>query len=67
MYKVVTNPEEGVEEPPPVVFGDMRELLGGEYVCNVLGRPDGSAVLGIGSHRWVFVKALNVQGVTDIF
>lgn len=74
MYKVVTDPEEGVEEPPPVIFGDMRELLGGEYVCNVLGRPDGSAVLGIGSHSresfdliqhrngspWAFVPAEKV-------
>lgn len=50
MYELVTNPEEGVEEPAPVVYGDMRENLGGEYVANVLCRPDGGAVLGIGSH-----------------
>ncbi|KAF4632481.1 hypothetical protein G7Y89_g5643 [Cudoniella acicularis] len=50
MYELVTNSEEGVEEPLPVHFGDMRELLGGEYVANVLRRPDGSAVLGIGTH-----------------
>ncbi|RDL42386.1 HCP-like protein [Venustampulla echinocandica] len=50
MYELVTNPEEGVEEPPPTHFGDVRELFGGEYAANVLRRPDGSAVLGIGTH-----------------
>ncbi|TGO12688.1 hypothetical protein BTUL_0084g00470 [Botrytis tulipae] len=50
MYELVTNPEEGVEEPAPVVYGDMRENLGGEYVANVLCRPDGGAVLGTGRH-----------------
>lgn len=53
MYELVTNPEEGVEEPPPVHYGDMREQLGGEYVANIVGRLDGSAVLGIGKHRQV--------------
>lgn len=42
-----------MEEPAPKHFGDMRELLGGEYVANVLGRPDGGAVLGFGTHRYV--------------
>jgi WD40 repeat protein len=51
MYELVTNPEEGVEEPSPVHYGDMREMLGGEYVANVLRRPDGGAVIGVGSHR----------------
>ena len=51
MYELVTNPEEGVEEPPPVHFGDMREKLGGEYIANVVKRPDGGAVVGVGSHR----------------
>lgn len=50
MYELVTNPEEGVEEPAPVHYGDMRENLGGEYVANILSRPDGGAVLGIGTH-----------------
>ncbi|CAG8974471.1 hypothetical protein HYALB_00010857 [Hymenoscyphus albidus] len=50
MYELVTNPEEGMEEPSPVNFGDMRELLSGEYVANVLRRPDGGAVIGIGTH-----------------
>ncbi|KAL3423512.1 WD repeat-containing protein [Phlyctema vagabunda] len=50
MYELVTNPEEGVEEPPPVHFGDLRELLGGEYVANVVRRADGGAVVGVGTH-----------------
>lgn len=53
MYELVTNPEEGVEEPPPVHFGDMREKLGGEYIANVVGRPDGGAVVGVGTHRYI--------------
>jgi hypothetical protein len=55
MYELVTNPEEGVEEPSPVHYGDMREQLGGEYAANILGRPDGGAVLGIGTHRYVLI------------
>lgn len=50
-YKLITNSEEGVEEPLPVHHGDVRELLGGEYVANVLRRPDGGAVIGVGTHR----------------
>ncbi|KAK0117921.1 hypothetical protein ONS95_012235 [Cadophora gregata] len=50
MYRLVTNPEEGVEEPLPVHHGDVRELLGGEYVANVLRRADGGAVIGVGTH-----------------
>jgi hypothetical protein len=53
MYELVTNPEEGVEEPLPVHYGDMREMLGAEYVANVLRRPDGGAVVGVGIHRQV--------------
>ena len=53
MYELVTNPEEGVEEPPPVHFGDMREKLGGEYVTNVIRRPIGGSVIGVGTHRYV--------------
>ena len=52
MYELVTDIGEGIEEPPPVNFGDVRELLGGEYAANVVRRFDGSAVLGIGSHRY---------------
>jgi hypothetical protein len=51
MYELVTNPEESVEEPPPAHYGDMREKFGGDYVANVLRRPDGSAVIGVGTHR----------------
>lgn len=50
MYELVRNPEEGVEEPAPTHFGDMREKLGGEYVANVLRRPDGGSVIGVGTH-----------------
>jgi hypothetical protein len=52
LYELVMNPEEGIEEPPPVHFGDLREPLGGEYAVNILRRPDGGAVLGIGAHRY---------------
>jgi SEL1 protein len=51
IYELVTNPEEGVEEPSPSHFGDMREVLDGEYVANVLSRPDGGAVIGVGCHK----------------
>lgn len=51
MNKLVVNPEDGVEGQPPVNYGDMREALEGEYVVNVVRRPDGGAVLGIGTHR----------------
>lgn len=54
MYELVTNPEEEVTEPLPTHFGDMRETLGGEYVANVLARPDGGAVLGLGTHRYEY-------------
>ena len=53
MYEMVTNPGEEVEEPPAVNFGDLREPLGCEYVVNVIPRPDGGAVLGVGNHRYV--------------
>ena len=51
MYELVTNPEEEVEEPLPIQYGDMRDQVGGEYAANIVARPDGSAVLGIGKHR----------------
>jgi hypothetical protein len=57
MYEMITNPEETVEEPPPVHFGDLRGRLGCEYVASILPRPGGSAVAGIGSHRY-FIKPL---------
>jgi hypothetical protein len=52
MYEMITNPAEDVEEPPPVNFGDLRERLGCEYVANILPRPGGGAVAGMGSHRY---------------
>ena len=30
MYELMINPEEGVVEPAPVHYGDMRECLSGE-------------------------------------
>lgn len=54
-----TNPsEEETEESPSVNFGDLRELLGCEYVVNVVGRPDGTAVAGAGSHRYAYSSLL---------
>ena len=58
MYELVTDPEEGVDEPPPVHYGDMREKLGGEYVANVLTRPNAGAVIGFGTHRSEFAIVL---------
>lgn len=52
IYEMVTNPEETVEEPPPRDFGDLREHLSCEYVANVISRPGGGAVAGIGTHRY---------------
>ncbi|PBP25907.1 ubiquitin-protein ligase sel1 [Diplocarpon rosae] len=49
-YRLVTNLEERAEEPLPVHYGDMREKLGGEYIANVLRRPDGGSVIGVGMH-----------------
>jgi len=57
MYEMLTDlnsVEEEIAESPAVNFGDLRELLGCEYVVNVVGRPDGSAVVGVGSHRYAF-------------
>jgi hypothetical protein len=53
MYELVTNPEEGIEEPSPIHFGDMRGKLAGEYVVNVIRRPDAGSVIGVGTHRYV--------------
>lgn len=49
-YELVTNPDEVEEGSGAVHYGDLREKLGGEYVANVVRRPDGGAVLGIGMH-----------------
>jgi SEL1 protein len=51
IYEMITNTEESVDEPPPQDFGDLREKLGCEYIANVISRPGGGAVAGIGSHR----------------
>lgn len=51
MYTMITNVAENVEEPPSVQLGDLREILGCDYVATVLARPGGGGVLGVGSHR----------------
>lgn len=40
----LANPSETVDEPSPVVFGDLREKLKCEYVVNVLPRGDNNGV-----------------------
>ncbi len=52
IYKMVTNPEEYVEEPLPLHYGDLREKFGCEYVVNVMSRPGSDAVVGVGTHRY---------------
>lgn len=51
--KMVTDLEESVIEEPPVEFGDLRERLGCEYVADVLARPGGGGVVGVGTHRYI--------------
>jgi hypothetical protein len=63
IYELMTNLEEGTEEPSPIHFGDMREKLGGEYVANVIRRPDGGSVIGVGTHRYVLIILRNVKPV----
>ncbi|KAI9817117.1 MAG: hypothetical protein M1827_001229 [Pycnora praestabilis] len=48
MYQLA-NSNENVEEPSPIVFGDLRGKLGCEYVVGVLECNEG-AIVGIGSH-----------------
>ncbi|KAI9744469.1 MAG: ERAD-associated protein [Claussenomyces sp. TS43310] len=48
--QMVVNVDESVEEPPSVLFGDLRDKLGCEYVANVIARPGGGGVVGIGAH-----------------
>lgn len=66
IYEMITSPEENVEEPPPVHFGDLRERLRCEYVANILPRPSGSAVAGIGSHRYLMKLLCLRRAVANI-
>ncbi|TQS37945.1 hypothetical protein Golomagni_01560 [Golovinomyces magnicellulatus] len=50
VYQLTADPEENSIEKSVTHFGDVREALGGEYVAKVVRRPDGSAVMGIGTH-----------------
>lgn len=56
MYEIVATPEETVEEPAPVHFGDLREKLGCEYVVTIIPRPGSGAVAGVGSHRYLIIS-----------
>lgn len=49
MYRLA-DPDEGVEEPSPIVFGDLREQLRCEYVVDILNTSKG-AVLAAGNDR----------------
>jgi len=37
---------------PPQVFGDLRLRVGCDYVVDVVSSSDGTAVLGVGSHKY---------------
>ena len=49
IYELSTSSEEA-DEKLPKHYGDMREMLGAEYVAKVLRRPGGGAVMGVGKH-----------------
>lgn len=49
-YQLISNPEQDADDQLLKDHGDMRSSLGAEYVTNVLPRPDGGAVMGIGRH-----------------
>ncbi|KAK6539413.1 hypothetical protein TWF694_009638 [Orbilia ellipsospora] len=66
VYKLADEREE-VEEPQPVVFGDVRGRLGCEYAVDVLLRgreSSGTGILVVGSHSegWVDLHSLKVGG-----
>ncbi|EPQ67544.1 Bgt-1877 [Blumeria graminis f. sp. tritici] len=50
IYDLVTSLDESTSPMHQVHFNDVRKKLGGEYVAQVIGRQDGSAVLGMGIH-----------------
>jgi hypothetical protein len=49
IYKLVVNPDETVDEPSPVHFGDIRQRVECDYVANIFARP-GGGVVGLGSY-----------------
>ncbi|KAK6344886.1 hypothetical protein TWF718_006838 [Orbilia javanica] len=65
VYKLA-DPNENVEEPRPVVFGDVRAKLGCDYAVDVLlrGRESaGTGILAVGSHSegWIDLHSLGVD------
>ncbi|KAK6520206.1 hypothetical protein TWF506_000488 [Arthrobotrys conoides] len=65
VYKLA-DPNEDVEEPRPVVFGDVRPKLGCDYAVEMLlrGRESaGTGILAVGSHSegWIDLHSLNVD------
>ncbi|KAF3934170.1 hypothetical protein ABW20_dc0103833 [Dactylellina cionopaga] len=66
VYKLA-DPNEEVEEPRPVVFGDVRGRLGCDYAADVMlrgGASVGTGILAVGSHsaQWVDLHSLKVGG-----
>ncbi|KAK6340316.1 hypothetical protein TWF730_002079 [Orbilia blumenaviensis] len=66
VYKLA-DPNEEVEEPRPVVFGDVRSRLGCDYAVGMLlrGRESaGTGILVVGSHAegWIDLHSLKVDG-----
>jgi SEL1 protein len=53
VHSMTQNPDNDAEEAHAVEFGDLRETFGCEYVGDVVARPGGTAVIGLGSHRSV--------------
>ncbi|KAF3913857.1 hypothetical protein ABW21_db0203043 [Orbilia brochopaga] len=65
VYKLA-DPNEDVEEPKPVVFGDVRQRFGCEYAIDMLlrgGESAGVGVIAVGSHsgQWVDLQSLRVE------
>jgi SEL1 protein len=50
VYKIA-NPDESVEEPAPVVFGDIRPKLGCEYAVGLTKTKADGTILAVGNHR----------------
>ena len=54
IYQFDTTHDESATATP-VVFGDLRARLNCDYVVNVLDLGDATAVVGAGSHRYVYI------------
>ncbi|KAF3939144.1 hypothetical protein ABW19_dt0204769 [Dactylella cylindrospora] len=67
IYKLADLNEE-VEEPSPVVFGDIRQRLGCDYAIDMVlrgGESAGTAILAVGSHSggWVDLQSVKAEEV----